>query len=181
MTSPNDPVFWLHHCNIDRLWALWQRIHAGAASYLPVSGAALGHNLMDTMIFSDHPPAPWSGTWTPASVVERHALGYQYDDELAIGRIKVPLAFVRILFGVVNDAPGWVIGPDGRPHPVPGPGDPWFHLSRTDRNELAARGVHQAAALITDKKAGREIQKIAARLVSKKAQKILSARITKTH
>src|SRR5262249_48570557 len=24
MTSPNDPVFFLHHCNIDRLWWMWQ-------------------------------------------------------------------------------------------------------------------------------------------------------------
>jgi len=23
MSSPDDPVFWLHHCNIDRLWHLW--------------------------------------------------------------------------------------------------------------------------------------------------------------
>ena len=22
--SPNDPVFFLHHCNVDRLWAYWQ-------------------------------------------------------------------------------------------------------------------------------------------------------------
>jgi tyrosinase len=21
--SPRDPIFWLHHCNIDRLWAEW--------------------------------------------------------------------------------------------------------------------------------------------------------------
>src|SRR5262249_6618805 len=52
MTSPNDPVFWLHHCNIDRLWAVWQRRHPGASPYLPASGAATGHNLMDVMIFS---------------------------------------------------------------------------------------------------------------------------------
>jgi tyrosinase len=179
MTSPNDPVFWLHHCNIDRLWAVWQRLRPAAAPYLPASGAALGHNLLDNMIFSDHPPAPWSGTWTPASVVEHHALGYQYDDELVIGRIRIPLAFVRILFGVANDAPGWVIGPDGRPHPVPGPGDPWSRLSRADRNELAGLAVHQAAALIADKKAGREIQKLAASLVGKEAQRFLSTRATK--
>jgi hypothetical protein len=24
MRSPRDPLFWLHHCNIDRLWGLWQ-------------------------------------------------------------------------------------------------------------------------------------------------------------
>jgi hypothetical protein len=22
--SPNDPLFWLHHANVDRLWAIWQ-------------------------------------------------------------------------------------------------------------------------------------------------------------
>jgi tyrosinase len=22
--SPLDPLFWLHHCNVDRIWALWQ-------------------------------------------------------------------------------------------------------------------------------------------------------------
>src|SRR5690606_29593427 len=22
--SPGDPLFWLHHANIDRIWALWQ-------------------------------------------------------------------------------------------------------------------------------------------------------------
>jgi tyrosinase len=179
MTSPNDPVFWLHHCNIDRLWAVWQRMHPGASPYLPPNGASQGHNLMDAMIFNDGPPAPWPGTWTPASVVEHHALGYQYDDELVIGKIRTPLAFVRILFGVINDAPGWVIGPDGKPHPVPGPGDPWLRLSRADRNDLAALAVHQAAALIADKKAGREIQQMAAKLVGKQAQKFLGAKMGK--
>jgi hypothetical protein len=24
-SSPADPIFWLHHANIDRLWATWQR------------------------------------------------------------------------------------------------------------------------------------------------------------
>ena len=35
-TSPNDPVFYLHHCNVDRLWALWQHAHP-ASGYLPVA------------------------------------------------------------------------------------------------------------------------------------------------
>lgn len=33
-SSPNDPVFFLHHCNIDRLWASWQRRN-GSTPYLP--------------------------------------------------------------------------------------------------------------------------------------------------
>lgn len=26
-TSPNDPIFFLNHCNVDRLWAIWQTLH----------------------------------------------------------------------------------------------------------------------------------------------------------
>ena len=34
-TSPNDPVFFFHHCNIDRLWAVWQQKHPTEPGYLP--------------------------------------------------------------------------------------------------------------------------------------------------
>jgi len=162
MTSPNDPVFWLHHCNIDRLWAVWQRIHPGASPYLPVSGAAPGHNLMDTLIFNDVPPPPWPGSATPYSVINHHALGYRYDDEFSLVIPRPPLSFVRILFGVINDAPGVIIGPDGKPHPVPGgPGDPWFHLTELERSELVAMAIHEAAALLPDVRASRSIQDLA--------------------
>ncbi|HKO08858.1 MAG TPA: tyrosinase family protein, partial [Alphaproteobacteria bacterium] len=23
--AANDPIFWMHHCNIDRLWASWNK------------------------------------------------------------------------------------------------------------------------------------------------------------
>ena len=57
-TAAKDPLFFLLHCNVDRLWAKWQRQNgrfdpALAASY---DGAAnpIGHNLPDTMW-------PWNG------------------------------------------------------------------------------------------------------------------------
>lgn len=25
-TAPNDPIFWLHHSNIDRIWCEWQEL-----------------------------------------------------------------------------------------------------------------------------------------------------------
>ena len=33
MTSPNDPIFFLHHCQVDRIWAQWQQEHPGNANY----------------------------------------------------------------------------------------------------------------------------------------------------
>jgi hypothetical protein len=70
--SPNDPVFWLHHCNIDRLWARWQEDNG--EPYLPVAGAPQGHNLNDGMWPWMTPPRP-----TPESVLDHRALGYSYD------------------------------------------------------------------------------------------------------
>jgi tyrosinase len=46
-TSLNDPVFWLHHANIDRIWSQWERMHG--KQYEPVSGAKKGQNIGDTM------------------------------------------------------------------------------------------------------------------------------------
>lgn len=39
--SPNDPVFFLHHCNIDRIWSRWQTSWGFDASrYQPGGGVA---------------------------------------------------------------------------------------------------------------------------------------------
>lgn len=38
-TSPNDPVFFLNHCNVDRLWAAWQIDNSGTP-YLPSGTSA---------------------------------------------------------------------------------------------------------------------------------------------
>ena len=71
-SSPNDPVFWLLHANVDRLWATWQdRGHAGSAFY-PLEGETendqgqpedpYGHRLNDPMW-------PWDGGQsTPGNV-----------------------------------------------------------------------------------------------------------------
>ena len=102
MTSPNDPIFWLNHCNIDRLWSVWQSQQPGSAAYLPASGAAPGHNLNDNMIFFQSPqPAPWPGTATPASVINHHVLGYWYDTDAPQATLLTPsLSFTDIPAGV---------------------------------------------------------------------------------
>jgi len=84
-TSPNDPIFWLNHCFIDRLWGLWQRKHPQARPYEPWSGGPAGYNV-------DEPMAPWSGadSVTPADVLNtRNARnGYRYDDDPPAASLK---------------------------------------------------------------------------------------------
>jgi tyrosinase len=58
-SSPNDPVFFLNHCNVDRLWATWQRKHPNAP-YLPGNNAPASlkyHRLGDKLfsVFSNPP------------------------------------------------------------------------------------------------------------------------------
>jgi tyrosinase len=69
-TSPNDPVFWLNHANVDRLWWRWQQQY-GINTYQPVSGGPVGHNLNDAM-------QGLLTTRTPASVLDITSLRYSY-------------------------------------------------------------------------------------------------------
>jgi tyrosinase len=90
-TSPNDPVFFLHHCNIDRLWAIWQKSNP-TYGYVPNAGGPSGHNVNDLLEpwgdqisrcyehTSHH--SPTISAPTVASVLDHHSLGYLYDTEL---------------------------------------------------------------------------------------------------
>jgi tyrosinase len=84
MTSPNDPVFWLHHCNCDRLWAMWQVRHAGIPAYQPGSGGPAGHNLNDPMVFhAPGEPAPWTTEYRPLDMLDHRMHGVVYDTDPA--------------------------------------------------------------------------------------------------
>lgn len=67
-SSPNDPAFFLLHCNLDRLWAEWQRLHPTEAPYAGPAGPML-------------PVLPGAASVLPASVVNHTALGYTYDSD----------------------------------------------------------------------------------------------------
>jgi len=61
--SPADPVFWLHHANLDRLWWVWYNSPQGNHQNPPLIG-------------SDAVMDPW--TYTEADVRLIGALGYTY-------------------------------------------------------------------------------------------------------
>jgi tyrosinase len=173
MTSPNDPVFWLHHCNIDRLWMLWQHQHSSSALYLPVSGAPQGQNLFDDMIFSMGGPAPFPGVATPASVLDTIPLGYTYDF-VPRPAFTVPMSMVQILFGIINDAPGVFIGPDGKPHHEPGgPGDSiWQQLGVAERDRVLGSAIRQLSALTQTAEFRKDLENISVRLEGKQARAV---------
>lgn len=102
--APRDPVFWLIHANVDRLWAEWIQQHestAGFQAFLPLSGGAPGHNLNDRMW-------PWNGgtnpfgvlPWTvapeavrPVDLLDHRTLDYRYDTTDAECRPVVKIRF----------------------------------------------------------------------------------------
>jgi tyrosinase len=62
-TAARDPLFFLLHCNVDRLWAKWQgqngRFNTSSAlSFDTAAADRVGHRLSDTMW-------PWNGVTSP--------------------------------------------------------------------------------------------------------------------
>jgi tyrosinase len=66
--SPNDPVFWLHHCYVDKLWSDWQTRHG--RTYLPASGTP---NVVDI----DEAFVTWNDNTTPRRMLD-HSGFYAY-------------------------------------------------------------------------------------------------------
>lgn len=70
-TAAKDPIFWLHHCNIDRIWAEW--IAQGEGRENPDESAWLNQP------FEFFKPDGTTGSKTCGQVVKTEALGYKYD------------------------------------------------------------------------------------------------------
>jgi hypothetical protein len=81
--AANDPIFYTHHANIDRLWSCWQKLH-------PMPTNTLW--LMQQFMFPDETGALQK---QPVSnFVNTQLLGYQYDNESSC--FRVPPAPLRV-------------------------------------------------------------------------------------
>ncbi len=91
MASPTsaalDPIFYLHHCNIDRLWESWNKFPADKVSRRPADWKNPTHPLwlQGPTNVGQHEfamPNPDGSKWvyTPRDMQDIGALGYEYDN-----------------------------------------------------------------------------------------------------
>jgi tyrosinase len=82
-TSAKDPIFWLHHANIDRLWTVWSKMGGGRANPASTSKWAESPFTFDKQ-----------GHWkyVTANLVDSDAsMKYHYDDEAPVPVTNPPL------------------------------------------------------------------------------------------
>jgi tyrosinase len=78
-TSPGDPIFWLHHANVDRLWEVWLGQHDPqnpSARTNPTNTRWTGFQFQ----FKDEHDQPVTRIKTPGEVVDLARLGFRYAD-----------------------------------------------------------------------------------------------------
>jgi tyrosinase len=71
LAAAKDPIFWLHHCNIDRIWSEWTA--KGQGRHNPTDAAWLNQS------FEFYNAKRKRASKTCGEVVDTKALGYKYD------------------------------------------------------------------------------------------------------
>ena len=131
--SPLDPIFWMHHCNIDRIWASWSKI---AGNTQPSATLWNKHKLARFYDSASKkqvsPPASstLSGKYVvPYDVYETSSGGgvtSPHVSELIVSsphlQVKKPDSRVRLLEGQTKEIPPIALG-SGAKISVPIPGD----------------------------------------------------------
>jgi tyrosinase len=111
-TAGLDPVFWLHHCNVDRLWETYA--HDLGHGYPFEDGAGTGTDAHAAWVgrqFRFLRPDGSTAMWTAPDVLDTGALGYAYDTTAAPPLPAVP----------PPPPPGSEEDPFGLGEPVPTP------------------------------------------------------------
>jgi len=90
-TAGLDPIFWLHHANIDRLWQVWRQNPAShvdpTVSTWMKGPASVGQRIFSMPMPNGVPPFDY----TPGDMINLAKLGYTYDDLSPVATFQ-PLA-----------------------------------------------------------------------------------------
>lgn len=77
--SPNDPVFFLHHCYMDLLWERWKQQHPHLPAFTSSEGDPDAMNETALVFHPENEPAPWAQTFTVGQAIHTTELNYRYD------------------------------------------------------------------------------------------------------
>lgn len=175
--SFRDPLVFLLHSNVDRIWACWQKQKPSERlDPNKIYGDTPGSSLQKLF---EAPLQPWAGTgpWPmrpwyapenkkevknskhPSIVTPRAYNACPLSSQALLGEAnKWALVAMMLFGGVTQDGGGVIITPGGRPIPI----DPWgplMRLSTAKRDALAALAVTELATLINNPESRREVQK----------------------
>lgn len=78
--SPLDPLFYLHHCNLDRLWSIWQLNNPEAVQY-EHTGVLSSDGVPQARVPLNSPMIDGA---TPASILDHTTLGFLYQRDQAL-------------------------------------------------------------------------------------------------
>lgn len=79
-TAGLDPVFWIHHCNVDRLWETYARDLQHGYPFPDGAGAgSAARQSWTSQQFRFRRPDGSTATWTAPDVLDTASLGYAYD------------------------------------------------------------------------------------------------------
>jgi hypothetical protein len=132
-TAARDPIFWLHHANIDRLWAKWTDLATGR---IPPVDDEVWMTTKFTFVDENGEDRQITG----ADVLDtQFQLGYRYDDDPVRGRrLDFPVA--------VATAPGAAVSPKTRATAAAAPAAPVV-LARAGATRLTQRESAVALAV----------------------------------
>jgi tyrosinase len=87
LTAAYDPIFWVHHSNIDRIWAQWQTLHPGVVPSRP------------------YRRVPW-GKFHVADFLSIRKLGYEYASDTYMFPTNPTLNIKKFVSGTAGVLPG---------------------------------------------------------------------------
>jgi tyrosinase len=113
-TAALDPVFWMHHCNVDRLWETFANdLGHGYPFQNGVGTGTQAHHSWTDQQFRFLQPDSTIRTWTAPEVLDIGTLGYVYDSTAA-----PPLAPPPAPLPGQDDEPFGLDSPRPDPNPI---------------------------------------------------------------
>jgi len=138
MTDPDtaglDPIFYLHHANIDRLWAYWLTLGGGRSN--PSEQAWLNGPVSRLFVVPAADGTPWR--FVPHNVLTTEELDYQYSPLGNNDPIPVPRASRAQLLGFAAPSVAPLVAPAGKPTAeLIGANDSQIKISHASKSTVA--------------------------------------------